>query len=67
MSDPLFESPPLVAVNWREISPSGREEEAENSISWVVSAASVKGDCGDDVIPSGKLLNAIFTDPLNPF
>ncbi len=67
MSDPLFESPPLVAVNWREISTSGREEEAENSISWVVSAASVKGDCGDDAIPSGKLLNATITDPLNPF
>ena len=53
-------------MNWIEISPTGREEEAEKFISSVVSGASVKGDCGDDVISSGKLKTTV-TESLNPF
>jgi len=49
------------------MSPRGCEDEAENVTSWLAPAATLTGDCGDEVTPAGNPVMATVTGAENLF
>jgi hypothetical protein len=60
-------SAPLVARKVTAALPVFAVVEAEKFTCWLASAATEKGEAGDDVTPGGSPSTEILTEPVKPF